>query len=81
MKAKVTLFKDTGKYYTEEEWEIPSGAIGPWDMQFSKDFRRIGNGPILVHTQEPWGYPFLLVKFILHEYDKQEIPNYLYPEP
>lgn len=24
MKAKVILFKDSGKYYTEEEWEIPT---------------------------------------------------------
>lgn len=24
MKAKVILFKSSGKYYTEEEWEIPT---------------------------------------------------------
>lgn len=61
MKAKVILFRETGKYYTEEEWEIPESAIGPHDMQYSKDFRRIDNGPVLVETQEPWGYPHLLV--------------------
>lgn len=25
-KAKVILFKPSGKYYTEEEWEIPTAA-------------------------------------------------------
>lgn len=60
MKAKVVLFKETGKYYTEEEWEIPDGAIGPYDMRESVDFRRIGHGSVLVETQEPWGYPHLL---------------------
>lgn len=60
MKAQVVLFKGSGKYYTEEEWEIPSGAIGPYDMYLSPDFRTIGGGPVLVVTQEPWGYPHLL---------------------
>lgn len=59
-KARVILFKPSGKYYTEEEWEIPFGAIGPWEMEKSKDFRRIANGPVLVATQEPWGFPHLL---------------------
>lgn len=61
VKAQVILFKPQGKYYTEEEWEIPEHAIGPYDMRDSKDFRRIDNGPVLVITQEPWGYPHLLV--------------------
>ena len=61
MKAKVTLFKPSGKYYTEEEWEIPPNAIGPYDMAESPDFRTIGHGPVLVETQEPWGYPDLLI--------------------
>ena len=60
-KAKVILFKPGGKYYTEEEWRIPEGAIGPYDMWGSPDFRRIDNGPVLVETQEPWGYPFLII--------------------
>lgn len=60
MKAKVILFKDSGKYYSEEEWEIPSDALGPYDMAKSKDFRRIGGGAVLVDTQEPWGYPHLI---------------------
>lgn len=59
MRATVILFKPSGKYYTEEEWEIPRGAIGPFDMDASPDFRRIDNGPVLVATQEPWGYPHL----------------------
>jgi hypothetical protein len=71
-KAKVILFKDSGKYYTEEEWEIPTheevlerggyggDSVGPFCMQYSKDFRRIGHGgAVLVDTQEPWGYPHL----------------------
>lgn len=58
--AKVILFKDSGKYYTEEEWEIPEDAIGPYDMEKSKNFRRIGSGAVLVETQEPWGYPHLI---------------------
>lgn len=60
--AQVILFKDTGKYYTEEYWDIPADALGPFDMKNSKDFRRIGNGAVLVPTQEPWGYPHLINK-------------------
>lgn len=59
MKAKVILFKPSGKYYTEEEWEIPDGAIGPYDMERSPNFRRVSGGPVLIETQEPWGYPHL----------------------
>jgi hypothetical protein len=72
-KARVILFKASGKYYTQEEWEIPIAvkdyserrgaftreAIGPYDMRHSKDFRRIDGGAVLVPTQEPWGYPHL----------------------
>lgn len=74
MKATVILFKSSGKYYTEEQWEVPvvvhdsspergryiREALGPWDMEHSSDFRRIENGPVLVVTQEPWGYPHLI---------------------
>jgi hypothetical protein len=72
-KAKVILFKDSGKYYTEEEWLIPTeqeaskfqgfrpGDMAvPYCMNYSPDFRRISNGKVLVVTQEPWGYPHLL---------------------
>ena len=68
------LFKDSGKYYTEEEWEIPTkeeiiakGGMGgdvfipQAAMEYSNDFRRIGHGPVLVESQEPWGYPGLIV--------------------
>lgn len=70
--AKVILFKPSGKYYTEERWEIPTydetlerGGNGgdsaiPYCMRFSKDFRQIDGGPALVITQEPWGYPHLI---------------------
>lgn len=73
-KAKVILFKSSGKYYTEEEWRIPTreeaeahpgfmrgDMVGPYCMKYSPDFHRIGGGgPVLVITQEPWGYPHLL---------------------
>lgn len=59
--AHVSLFRPSGKWYTDEHWRIPPGAIGPYDMENSPDFRRIGGGPVLVDTQEPWGYPHLLV--------------------
>lgn len=63
MKIKVILFKRSGKYYTEEEWRLPKGndVIGPYDMIYSPDFRRIDGGPVLIETQEPWGYPHLLM--------------------
>lgn len=64
MKARVILFKPSGKYYTEEEWEVPTDAIGPYSMISSPDFRRIDGGPVLVDTQEPWGYPFLLMPWV-----------------
>lgn len=57
--ATVILFRTSGKYYTEEEWEIPADAILPSDMVRSRDFHRIGNGAVLVESQEPWGYPHL----------------------
>lgn len=59
MKATVILFRKSGKYYTEEKWSIPADAIGPYDMKRSPDFRRIDGGPVLIDTQEPWGYPHL----------------------
>lgn len=71
MKATVILFKPSGKYYTEEQWEVPlpdavlegggnrGDSVTPFCMRFSTDFRRISGGPVLVVTQEPWGYPHL----------------------
>lgn len=58
--AEVELFKESGKYYTTEYWDIPEGAIGPFDMRNSQDFRRIEGGAVLIPTQEPWGYPHLI---------------------
>lgn len=59
--ATVTLFKGSGKYYTEEQWEIPEGALGPYAMSESKDARLIGDdGYAVVPSQEPWGYPHLI---------------------
>jgi len=57
--VNVVLFKPSGKFYTEEPWRIPDGAISPYDMDRSPDFRRIGGGPVLIESQEPWGYPHL----------------------
>lgn len=59
VRAVVILFGPSGKYYTEEYWCVPAGAIGPYDMERSPDFRRISGGAVLVDTQEPWGYPHL----------------------
>lgn len=63
--ATVVLFKDSGKYYTEESWRVPEDAIGPYDMDRSPDFRRIGHGAILISSEgeygkdENWGFPHL----------------------
>lgn len=57
--ASVILFKPSGKYYTTEEWVIPSDAIGPYDMDRCPDFRRINGGAVLIPSQEPWGFPHL----------------------
>lgn len=59
MKVEVILFKPSGKYYTEEHWTVPERAIGPYDMSRSPDFHRIGDGAVLIPSQEPWGYPHL----------------------
>jgi len=64
VKVQVILFKKSGKYYTEEEWRIPEGHrydFSPVCMVDSPDFRRIGGGPVLIESQEPWGFPHLLV--------------------
>lgn len=65
--ATVTLFKDTGKYYTLEAWAVPVNAILPSDMEMSPDFRRISGGAVLVDTDAAsefpgarnWGFPHL----------------------
>lgn len=62
-KATVILFKESGKYYSTEEWEIPEEhpyAFLPACMSGSPDFMRVGGtGAVLIPTQEPWGYPHL----------------------
>jgi hypothetical protein len=70
--AWVVLFKPSGKYYTGEAWPIPTeeqilaggGSRGdkfyPGVMAYSPDFRTIDGGPVLVPTQEPWGYPAII---------------------
>ncbi|MET3172978.1 UNVERIFIED_ORG: hypothetical protein ABIB52_000806 [Arthrobacter sp. UYCu721] len=65
--ASVTLFKDSGKYYTQETWKVPVNAVVPSDMSMSPDFRRISGGTVLVDTDAPaeftnaenWGFPHL----------------------
>ena len=61
IKVKAILFKESGKYYTEGLWTIPEKTLGPFDMVNSPDFRRIGNGAVLIESQEPWGFPHLIV--------------------
>lgn len=67
-RAKVELFKPTGKWYTDECWAIPTsvpwntgtrGALGPFDMRHSPDAH--WDGPVYVPEQEPWGYSHLLL--------------------
>lgn len=58
--VEVVLFKPDGKYYTEEKWRVHKDTLGPYDVAGSSpDFRRIDGGPVLVPTQEPWGFPHL----------------------
>lgn len=57
--VRVVLFKPNGRYCTEESWAVPADADGPWSMNESPDFRRISGGPVLIESQEPWGYPHL----------------------
>lgn len=59
--VQVHLFRKSGKWYTDERWRIPEGAIGPSDMERSPDFRRIDDGPVLVPSQEPWGFSALIL--------------------
>lgn len=63
--ASVTLFKKSGKYYTQEAWRVPADAIGPEGMRRSPDFRRIDGGVVLVDADaapelpeaKNWGFP------------------------
>ena len=73
--ARVILFRRSGKYYTEENWRIPEVVddwsehrghytrepLAPYDMGESPDFRRIDQGPVLITSDNPWGYPHLFV--------------------
>lgn len=65
-KATVVIFKPSGKYYTTERWTIPENAIGPYDMDRAPEARRwLDKGAgwmALVETQEPWGFPHLLLR-------------------
>lgn len=68
--VSVVLFKDSGKYYASESWRAPvnEGYLDPSQMVDSPDFRRIGEGKILIlsepHNHAPydenWGYPTLI---------------------
>lgn len=70
-KATVILFKPSGKYYTDSLWEIPTlaqvlagggnrgDAMIPYCMRYSPDFQP--GWIALVETQEPWGYPHLIL--------------------
>lgn len=59
-KATVTLFKSSGKYYTEAEWLVPADAIGPYDMRRSPDCKLAPGWSALIESIEPWGYPHLI---------------------
>lgn len=55
--ASVTLFKDSGKFYTIEAWKVPVNAIGPYDMVMSPDFRRISGGAVLIDIDSATEFP------------------------
>jgi len=77
-KAKIILFKGSGIYYTEEEWEVPLGAIHPADMLWSEDYHRIGTGAVLVVSQEPWGFPHLFPFAVSYDDQHRDTkPNWL----
>ena len=77
-KTNVILFKPSGKYYTEEQWEIPEDAIGPFDMVNSPDFRRIDGGPVLIDDDRRWGYPHL---FPAEDNSRNQKTEYNYGNP
>lgn len=54
--ARVVRIKDTGKYYTEEQWRIPENAYYPRSMAESPDARLDDGGIYIVPAQYPWGY-------------------------
>lgn len=54
--ARVVRIKDSGKYYTEEEWRIPENAHCPRDMADSPDARLDDYSIYVVPAQYPWGY-------------------------
>ncbi len=67
--VSVILFKESGKYYTSESWRAPEndGFLDPTDMLRSPDFRRIGNGKVLIESDareksgdRNWGFPHIL---------------------
>lgn len=72
----VNLFKESGKYYTSESWRVTrrirTDHTGEEvdltlieDVKDSPDFRRIGNGAVIVPSEpefegdENFGYPQL----------------------
>ena len=68
--VSVVLFKESGKYYTSESWRAPEndGYLDPTDMLRSPDFHRIGDGKVLITSEnhdhspadENWGFPHLI---------------------
>lgn len=70
-RAKVSLFRISGKWYMDEEWRIPTeaevlagggnrgDAVGPYCMRYSPDYKGT-QWLTLVHTQEPWGYAHII---------------------
>lgn len=72
--ATVTLFKGSGKYYTQEAWAVLVNAIFPSAMQMSPDFRRIDGGAVLVDAvavpqhagAHNWGFPQLFPAELEH---------------
>lgn len=68
MKVRVEMFKQSGKWYTGGEVELPENIKFPWDSGIrevcEKALLASGNSDfnILVNTPNPWGFPHLFMR-------------------
>lgn len=72
IKAKVTHMTKGGNFVKTEEWTVPTlddilqgggtsaDLHNPRCMIYSPDFKRVGSGPIFVHSTSFWGQPNLI---------------------
>lgn len=58
MKARIEYYKPSGKYYTEEDVELPDNT-NPWDP-IVRESVRIKDMIARYGEDAPWGFPILL---------------------